>query len=329
MLDRFGKIARRFSRARQTHQSNPPPIADTWRFDPLAWENLWSRAAVIHFPSEGAFLSGRAVRRPPGIGRKAALNMGPTGDFQGYRIYEPGDDPRQIDWRATARTHVPIVRQRQIESRRPVAIVIDVSASLWVEPNASPLAARPIDMAFETAVWLAAAALARQSPVSLALISNAVELVIPAFEGRHAIGRVVTSLKEFRPEHALTDWSSIAGLSRPFSTGSLVFWISDYTWLPDPLAFRSMTSTWPLLGIRVAGDQAESFRLGAMIEDVETGRLVEPSDSFASHAIAARARQWADLTGMPLFEMPSNAARPELLLAEWLRRPLFRSGANR
>jgi uncharacterized protein (DUF58 family) len=46
-------------------------------------------------------------------------------EFESLKEYRPGDDPRRIDWRATARLQRPIVRKFQIERHRDVMIVID------------------------------------------------------------------------------------------------------------------------------------------------------------------------------------------------------------
>gem|GEM_PF-2636541 len=330
MFDRVATFARGIRRSWRSAGPQPVLPADPWRFDPACWENLWSRAAVIHLPADEYVRRARTGQRPPArSGGAASFAMGPTGDFQGFRVYEPGDDPRSVDWPATARTRQPMVRQRQSESRRPVALVIDVSASLWVDDRLSQPKVRPIDMAFETAVWLAAAALESQSPVSLTLVSDRPEAQIQAMKGRRSIERVVRSLRDFRPEHAGTNWTSVDDLRQPPQAGSLVFWISDFTWLPDPHDFRSKFSRWSSLAVRITSHSPESPSQDTLLKDVETGRLIEPSQSLAHASITDRARRWSTLASVPLLNLPSNATRPELLLAEWLRHPLARPGANR
>lgn len=328
MFDRVATFARGIRRSWRSAGPQAILPADPWRFDPAGWENLWSRAAVIQLPYDDFVRRRQAALRPPGrtVG-SASFALGPTGDFLGFRVYEPGDDPRSVDWPATARTRQPMVRQRQSESRRPVALVIDVSASLWVDDRLSQPKVRPIDMAFETAVWLAAAALETQSPVSLTLVSDRPEAQIPAMKGRRSIERVVRSLRDFRPEHAGTNWTSVDDLRQPPQAGSLVFWISDFTWLPEPLGFRSKFSRWTSLAVRITGHSPDPTSPNAILKDVETGRLIEPSQTLACESIADRARRWSALAGVPLLELASHATRPELLLADWLRRLPGRPGA--
>ena len=46
-------------------------------------------------------------------------------EFESLREFREGDDPRRIDWRATARQRHLIVRQYQLERHRDVMIVVD------------------------------------------------------------------------------------------------------------------------------------------------------------------------------------------------------------
>ena len=61
-------------------------------------------------------------RRAPGVGAGTELAQ--------LRPYEPGDDPRQIDPAASARTGVPHVRQHVPERALTTWIVLDLSASM-------------------------------------------------------------------------------------------------------------------------------------------------------------------------------------------------------
>ncbi len=52
-------------------------------------------------------------------------------DFFESRIYQPGDDIRNMDWRVTARTGRPHTKVFQEERERPVLVVLDASPSLY------------------------------------------------------------------------------------------------------------------------------------------------------------------------------------------------------
>ncbi len=63
-----------------------------------------------------------------GLHRSRQLGAGM--EFNQYRQYEPGDDPRQIDWRLYARSDKVFVRQSERESHVAVWLVVDTSASM-------------------------------------------------------------------------------------------------------------------------------------------------------------------------------------------------------
>lgn len=51
-------------------------------------------------------------------------------DFAEHRAYQPGDDPRAIDWKAFARTDRMLIRRWHDDRQLPVALLLDTSASL-------------------------------------------------------------------------------------------------------------------------------------------------------------------------------------------------------
>lgn len=55
-------------------------------------------------------------------------------DFQDHRIYLPGDDPRQINWQAYARTGTYSMKLYREEVRPLVDVILDVSASMFAFP---------------------------------------------------------------------------------------------------------------------------------------------------------------------------------------------------
>lgn len=104
----------------------PLPPVDTWR----AWR--------LHVQRQAAALKG-AYRRHP-------QPEGPT--LRQVRPYQPGDDPRRLDWAASARSGEPIVRDLEDERNFPVWTVLDTSrAMFWGSHDR-----RKIDVAAEIAL---------------------------------------------------------------------------------------------------------------------------------------------------------------------------------
>ncbi len=73
------------------------------------------------------------VRRHTWQGRTGHLLGAGTGssiEFQDHRPYAPGDDPRQIDWRAYARTSHYVMKMHRAEVSPRVDVVLDASRSM-------------------------------------------------------------------------------------------------------------------------------------------------------------------------------------------------------
>ncbi|MFV0443758.1 MAG: DUF58 domain-containing protein, partial [Planctomycetaceae bacterium] len=71
-----------------------------------------------------------------------ARHQGDGTDFESLKEYRPGDDPRRIDWRATARMQRPIVRKFQIERHRDVLIAIDCGRLMGSQVDAQAMSMR-------------------------------------------------------------------------------------------------------------------------------------------------------------------------------------------
>jgi len=97
----------------------------------------------------------RPVRRVhPGGGRTATGGAtllgpaGPRGEYRGLRGYRPGDDPRDIHWRTTARLGVPVVREYEQ----------NVAETLWICLDTRGESGDEAEATIETAAALAARA---------------------------------------------------------------------------------------------------------------------------------------------------------------------------
>jgi uncharacterized protein (DUF58 family) len=84
------------------------------------------------------------MRQAAGAGAAVGAERG---DFRSLRPYRPGDDPRDVHWRTTARRGEPIMREYDRDTAETYWIVLDDVAG--------------DDVAFEIAVELAAALVAR------------------------------------------------------------------------------------------------------------------------------------------------------------------------
>ncbi|MET0232164.1 MAG: DUF58 domain-containing protein, partial [Rhodanobacteraceae bacterium] len=65
-----------------------------------------------------------------GLGQHQSRSRGAGLEFAQYRAYEPGDEPRRIDWKLYARSDRYFVRESERDSPLTLWLVIDASASM-------------------------------------------------------------------------------------------------------------------------------------------------------------------------------------------------------
>jgi uncharacterized protein (DUF58 family) len=63
-------------------------------------------------------------------GTRSGVRRGMDDEFREHRPYVQGDDPKQVDWRATARAGHLLLRVRHGWQTRPLVLLLDASASM-------------------------------------------------------------------------------------------------------------------------------------------------------------------------------------------------------
>lgn len=101
-----------------------PVDTDEWR-SLLIQAREWGRVLRLPF---------RRQRWRGHSGEFQGMGVGSSLDFQDHRAYIPGDDPRQINWQAYARTGTYTMKQYREEVRPLVDLVLDVSVSMFAFP---------------------------------------------------------------------------------------------------------------------------------------------------------------------------------------------------
>jgi uncharacterized protein (DUF58 family) len=129
-------------------RSDGPLRLGRWRHDAagehevIVYPDLPAARRLAHAVRQGRFRqAGRLTRGPLGLGT----------DFESIRDYEPDDDVRQVNWRATERMQKPMSNQYRVEQDREVMLLIDAGRLM-----ASPLGDRTrLDAAVDAAVAVA------------------------------------------------------------------------------------------------------------------------------------------------------------------------------
>ena len=109
---------------------------------------------------------------PMNAGRLLSARRGAGHDLHSLREYQPQDDVRHIDWKATARARHLVVREFASEDERRVHIVLDTRVRGGDGEDASQLAAR-FERGVANAASLAAHFIDEQAEVRLTLGTEA------------------------------------------------------------------------------------------------------------------------------------------------------------
>ena len=94
------------------------------------------------------------------LGEKQSPARARSGDFHGLRELRPGDDPRDIHWRTTARRGRPFVREFEEESGRNLVVVLETGGELAPEDfetavsYAASLALVLLRQSFRVGLWV-------------------------------------------------------------------------------------------------------------------------------------------------------------------------------
>ncbi|HET7521723.1 MAG TPA: DUF58 domain-containing protein [Bacillales bacterium] len=80
-------------------------------------------------------LSSNGMIRGANKGERRSQRLGTSLEFSDYRLYNPGDDPRQIDWNTYARTGKHYIKQFLDEQELSVNVFVDCTKSMAAEES--------------------------------------------------------------------------------------------------------------------------------------------------------------------------------------------------
>lgn len=222
--------------------------------------------------------------------RSAFKGQGMT--FSEFREYIPGDEVRAISWIVTARTGKPHIKKFDEEREMTMMLVVDISGSQKFGSQTFSKA----EVTANIASLLSLSAARSRDPVGLLLVSDQVELYVPAKKSKGHAQRLVTELFRFEAKSKKTRLSAAAEFLAPLlKKKAHIFVISDFLDEGFDQAFRSLTKKHDVIGISVQ-DPFERLwpSLGLVqLEDLETEERVwvDTSAGFAKEALSKWAEQ--------------------------------------
>jgi uncharacterized protein (DUF58 family) len=154
-------------------------------------------------------------------------------DFEESRLYSPGDDTRDMDWRTTARTGRPHLKIYREERQPAVHLVVDRGATMRFGTRKRLKAAQ----AARVAAILAFAASAQNGVVGATLWAREDD-TLPARHGRLAALALIDQaaapcppLTDPAPTDVLRQTDRLALLEESLPRGTRLVLISDFAWL--------------------------------------------------------------------------------------------------
>ena len=90
-------------------------------------------------------------------GQHSALRQGRGWEFMDLAPYQPGDDVREIDWAATARTGSPIIKRHEATANLQVMLVVDTGREMGALAPSGQTKEEVALAACEAIAWLSAA----------------------------------------------------------------------------------------------------------------------------------------------------------------------------
>jgi uncharacterized protein (DUF58 family) len=137
----------------------------------------------------GRELDASGLRRSVGV-----LSGG--GELLSLRPFQSGDDPRHVDWKATARVGAPIVRDWQPDRRRSVLIALDAGRHMRAEHDGES----KLDAALRAVARLALAAELRGDQVGVSVYAHKPLRHVPPLYGAGQAARLLRYLSDIEPQ---------------------------------------------------------------------------------------------------------------------------------
>jgi uncharacterized protein (DUF58 family) len=167
-----------------------------WR---LAWQQWRVDAAqpVAVYPDLVGLraLSIRLALQASGTMRQTR-KLGTGTEFTEMREYAVGDDPRFIDWKATARRNRPLVRVLEPEQEQTVIILLDRGRLM----TANIQGLQRFDLGLNATLSLALAATQRGDKVGVGVFDRTLHTWLPPQRGQTHMANMIDRLSRIQPE---------------------------------------------------------------------------------------------------------------------------------
>jgi uncharacterized protein (DUF58 family) len=207
-------------------------------------------------------------------GFRSVRQRGEGGAFESLREYVRGDDPRNLDWKASARRGGLIVRQYEMERRQNVVIAIDAGRLMTQKVGER----ERLDYALTAALLLADVAGVHDDAVGLLVFSDEVEMFLPP--ARKSLSRLSEALGQVHAKMVEPNYpAAFTYLGKHVRRRSLLVLFTD---IIDPLASAAVVAQ-----LSRAADRHLPLAVAIRNPDLEAAAALEPVDEAAVYRRAA------------------------------------------
>lgn len=159
------------------------------------------------------------------LGMRPRRARGEGTEFESLREYVCGDDPRHVDWRASARRGRLIVRQYQTERRHTVIVAVDTGRLMGARAGD----ASKLDRAIDCAVALARACGEYGDRVGLLAFDRELRVMVRPKSGAAGVGAMVQATLALNPSTVEPDYRVLVEtLARYQRKRALVVVLTDF-----------------------------------------------------------------------------------------------------
>ena len=217
-------------------------------------------------------LQARRISGAQGIGQHQSRSRGAGLEFAQYRAYEPGDEPRQIDWKLYARSDKFFVREAERDSPLIVWCLIDATASMAQSDAANPGWSR-LQAAKALTACVIELALKQGDRFGLIAVNDKGLVVVNAGSGTRHRDQCLLELHKLKAQGSWPDETQCRPIWERIGANTLVLLLSDdYDDACVSLAERLAVARREVLSVQIltAEERDFPFQGGHRFRDAET-----------------------------------------------------------
>lgn len=249
-------------------------------------------------------------------------------EFSEHRRYSPGDDPKDIDWVAYAKTGKYYVKKFESETNLTGYLAIDLSGSMNYTYRQ---ALTKLDYCICLAAALSYLMIQQQDPVGLVTFDTKLGASVPPRSRRSQLPTILSHLTKLQVAGKTDLAGSIMQLSAMLRHRSLVMIFSDLLTEEEPMfrALRNLRHSGHDVIVFHVLDEAEvtfPFQGTVQLRDPETGatepvRAADAADDYRKSIEAFRQRLDREFSQSRIDYVPLDTSQPyDKALMEYLLR---------